>query len=72
MRRIDKTVNKIRLEYIETHILRIKTYVLKDPIETLPQDHIKWRRYLLSSIFTSLYICAILNSSLNSTLKLGH
>ncbi|XP_046837361.1 fatty acyl-CoA reductase wat-like [Vespa crabro] len=30
--------------YFQTYILGIRTYILKDSIDTLPQAHIKWQR----------------------------
>lgn len=33
--------------FFKKYPLGIRTYILKDPIETIPQARIKWRRYLL-------------------------
>lgn len=42
--------------YFYSYILGIRMYIIKDPIETLPQARTKWRKYLFYCIFTSLPI----------------
>lgn len=42
--------------YFQSYILGIRLYIIKDPIETLPQARIKYRRYLLSCILSSLIV----------------
>lgn len=38
-------------DYLLTYFLGIRKYILKDPIETLPQALIKWQRYLFLPCF---------------------
>lgn len=43
--------------YFRTYILGIRTCLLKDPIETLPEARRKWRRYLFSCLPPALSVC---------------
>ncbi|XP_035741476.1 fatty acyl-CoA reductase wat-like [Vespa mandarinia] len=46
--------------YFETYFTGIRKYILKDPIETLPQARIKWRRfYLMHQALKFLIACVL-------------
>ncbi|XP_046837373.1 fatty acyl-CoA reductase wat-like isoform X1 [Vespa crabro] len=48
-------------KYFENYILGIRMYVLKDPIETLPQARIKWRRlYWIHQALKLFIVCVFL------------
>ncbi|XP_035741473.1 fatty acyl-CoA reductase wat-like isoform X2 [Vespa mandarinia] len=45
--------------YFESYVLGIRMYILKDPIETLPQARIKWRRLYWAYQGFKLFIACI-------------
>ncbi|XP_035741463.1 fatty acyl-CoA reductase wat-like [Vespa mandarinia] len=46
--------------YFETYFTGVRKYILKDPIETLPQARIKWRRFYLMHKALKLLITCVL------------
>ncbi|XP_046837355.1 fatty acyl-CoA reductase wat-like isoform X2 [Vespa crabro] len=46
--------------YFETYFTGVRKYILKDPIETLPQARIKWRRFYLMHQGLKLLIACVL------------
>lgn len=48
--------------YFETYISGIRVYLIKDPLDTLPQARIKWQRYEICIVFA-------LHSGISKTIK---
>jgi len=46
--------------YFETYIRGIRVYLIKDPIETLPQARIKWQRYETVNNFQKISLVFLL------------
>lgn len=48
--------------YFETYISGIRVYLIKDPLDTLPQARVKWQRY-------KIYVSLTLHSDISKTIK---